>query len=77
MNNQGVTKLEPVRVIGYVMTAIVLISAVVKQVADNYDEGTGWIGLAFAAMMAVGTELQRARVTPVAKLTQQDDLSGA
>jgi hypothetical protein len=62
------TRYEPVRVIGWVTTAIVLASSVVKQITDIYDEGTGWMGLALSAVMIIATELQRSRVTPTAKL---------
>jgi hypothetical protein len=67
MSNYG-RGLEPVRLIGWFTTAVVLIGSIVKQVADVYDEGTGWLGLGFAVVMAISTELQRSRVTPVAKL---------
>lgn len=60
--------LEPVRLIGWITTAIVFGAAVIKQIVDTYDEGTGWLGLAMAAVMAIATEAQRSRVTPVAKL---------
>lgn len=63
-------ELEPVRVIGWIMTTLVVVGSVAKQVADTYDEGTGWLGLAFAVMLAVGTEMQRNRVTPVAKIEE-------
>lgn len=62
---------EPVRVIGYITTALVLIGSVVKQVSDSYDEGTGWLGLGFAVVLAMATEAQRARVTPVARLADR------
>lgn len=61
-------KYEPVRVIGWLTTALVLVGAVVKQISDTYDEGTGWLGLGFAVVMAIATEAQRSRVTPVARL---------
>lgn len=61
-------KYEPVRVIGWLTTALVLVGSVVKQISDTYDEGTGWLGLGFAFVMAIATEAQRSRVTPVARL---------
>lgn len=61
-------KYEPVRIIGWITTALVLVGSVVKQISDTYDEGTGWLGLGFAVVMAIATEAQRSRVTPVARL---------
>lgn len=60
--------LEPVRVIGWITTAIVLAASVIKQITDNYDEGTGWLGLGLGAVVAISTELQRNKVTPVSAL---------
>lgn len=67
--NRYKTGLEPVRVIGWIVSATIVVTSVAKQVQDTYDEGTGWFGLALAALSMIATEAQRRRVTPMRALT--------
>jgi hypothetical protein len=68
----GIFKTEPVRVLGWLTSVITLAAGIIAQVSSTWNTETGWFGLAGAALIAVSTELQRARVTPVAKLQQQE-----
>ncbi len=61
--NKYTQGLEPTRVIGWITTALVLVGSIVKQISDSYDEGTGWVGLGFATIMVISTELVRSKVT--------------
>lgn len=63
-------KHEPVRVIGYIVAALVTAATIGQQIADDYDEESGWLGLVLAVVVAVATEIQRSKVTPVAKLNE-------
>lgn len=62
---------EPVRVIGWINAAILAIASIVNQIQTSFDSHSGWVGLGIAALVAVGNELARQRVTPVAKLEDQ------
>lgn len=68
VRNKYLAGFEPVRLIGWATAALVTAASVIEQVTDSYDEDTGWMGLGFGIVVAVSTELQRRRVTPVKAL---------
>lgn len=61
-------KYEPVRVYGWVVSAVALIGGIVSQVGTSWDQSTGWKGLGLAVAMVVGAELTRRQTRSRASL---------
>lgn len=61
---------EPVRIIGWANSVVIAAASIINQLQTSFDSHSGWFGLALAALVAIGTEVQRSKVTPMAKLDE-------